>query len=68
LQEKAETMVKATTSNVVTPSSLSMIGGKSNTFSAALTQPRLSVANLDSLLKPIGEKQDLTFLKPVNES
>lgn len=43
-----------------------MIGGNGSIFTSGQNQPRLSVANLDSLLKP--EKKELEFLKPVLES
>lgn len=66
MKEKNESVLKATTSNVVTPESLSMIGGNGSIFTSGQNQPRLSVANLDSLLKP--EKKELEFLKPVLES
>ena len=70
LKQHNSSMLKATTSNVLTPQSLSLIGTSSDVFAPAqVLQPKIGVASLESLLKPQTEKyQELDFLKPVVES
>ena len=60
--------MKGRKSVVVTPQSLQMIGQEAGIFGVTSNNPRQSVANLDSLLKPVTERENLQFLNKVNEN